>query len=209
MGINSLNYYNKLINPVKENTKKFYIFHPNMESSAHGFNHATRVAKNAINIVANDNHSNYNMVVILCACYLHDVDDHKYFNTIDYSNARKIMRKSGISDDIANQVVNCIDQVGYSKNKFNPVNCYEAGVVRDADRLEAMGAMGVLRTFIYSAEVGNTIKDALDHCYEKILHLHEHMCTDYGKKLADERARHAINIVRDVEDEMGLIHRHL
>ncbi|MBR4421049.1 MAG: hypothetical protein IKS69_00770, partial [Erysipelotrichaceae bacterium] len=134
----------------------------------------------------------------------HDVDDHKYFGTEDYANARQIMSDRNIDPEIIEKVVHCIDQIGFSKNKYNPTDCIEAGIARDADRLDASGAFGIMRTFIYGASVGRPVEESIRHLSDKILHLHEHMETKAGAMLAEDIGKHAETFVMDLGMEYAL-----
>ena len=192
---------------VLANVKEFFAQYPEIETSDHGFDHACRVLNKARKIVSMSKANGIEDIdedVAYLAAILHDVDDHKYFGTSDYANARRIMKECNVDADTIEKVVNCINQVGFSKNKFNPTDCIEAGIARDADRLDASGAFGVMRTFIYGASVGRPVEESIKHFSDKILHLHKHMCTDAGKELAKIIGKHSENFMMDLGMEYAL-----
>ena len=167
----------------------------------HNLDHAKTVLKHAkmaikdscIDLSANE------ILAIELAALLHDADDSKFFTTINYSNARNIMAKIGITDaTIIDLVIEMISLVSCSKNLNNPPPDGKMWklIPRYADRLEAMGYIGIYRAYLYSVETGrplwtdttpreiindpnrfteyfkNKKSDSfIDHFYDKILHL--------------------------------------
>ena len=191
-----------------ENTKEFFSQHKDIEVADHGFDHAMRVYNKAMKICAMNDElpfpEKYDKLTVACAALLHDADDHKFFESKDYDNARQIMKESGIDQSTIDAAVKCIDQVGYSKNKYNKPSSYEAGAVRDADRLDAIGAFGIMRTFVYGASEGRPVEESIRHCSEKILHLHEHMCTAGGSEIANDIAKHGQDFMIALGEEYAL-----
>ena len=193
---------------VFNNTQKFFAKYPEIEVADHGFDHAVRVYNKAMKICEFEDElpfpEKYDKLTVICAALLHDADDHKFFGSKDYDNARKIMKDSGVDQHRIDKVVHCIDQVGFSKNKYNKPDCFEAGVARDADRLDAIGAFGIMRTFVYGASEGRPVEESVRHCSEKILHLHEHMCTSGGGYLAKDIAKHGEDFMIALGEEYAL-----
>jgi uncharacterized protein len=63
----------------------------------------------------------------------------------------------------------------------------EGKIVQDADRLDAMGAIGIARTFAFGGERGRSIEDSVQHFYDKLLLLKDEMNTEAGRRMAEER----------------------
>ena len=80
-----------------------------------------------------------------------------------------------------------INSVSFSQNKGKAPDTLEGMVVQDADRLDAMGAIGVARTFAYGGEHGRSLGDSIQHFYDKLLRLKALMNTETGRKMAERR----------------------
>ena len=107
--------------------------------------HIDRVCK--LSLTLSD--SNTNKELLLSIALLHDVDDYKLFgieSSNDLTNAKKILSKTSFNEEEKNIIINSIKTIGYSKriSKIVP-NIKEAMIVSDADMLDAMGAIGILR----------------------------------------------------------------
>ena len=82
------------------------------------------------------------------------------------------------------QVIRC---VSFSRNRDRRPETPEGMIVQDADRLDALGAVGAARTFAYGGEHGRPMSESVQHFYDKLLLLKDMMSTNTGKKLAEER----------------------
>lgn len=91
------------------------------------------------------------------AALLHDVDDKKLFSAKDYANARKIMDKCGYEKSFMDKVIHIIKQVSYSANAAASADSLEGCIVQDADRLDALGAIGMARAFSYGGYRGRAL----------------------------------------------------
>ena len=154
-------------------------------SDGHDFDHSMRVYHNAMIIAECEQPCD--MEVVALASLLHDVDDHKLFNTKDNSNARSFLKRNNIDKSRADIICQAINEVSFSKNKGKTPSTIEAKIVQDADRLDALGAIGIARTFAYGGKHGRSLDDSIKHFHDKLLLLKDMMNTDTGKKLAYER----------------------
>lgn len=135
--------------------------------------------------------------VVALAALLHDVDDAKLSpdTSDDLANARTFMRQHGVADDDAQAVLIAIREVSFSKNGGATPSSLESACVRDADRLDAIGAIGVARTFAYGGAHGRALHDptgadastTIQHFYDKLLLLEGMMATDAGRRAAHHR----------------------
>ena len=80
-----------------------------------------------------------------------------------------------------------INSVSFSKNRGKTPESIEGKIVQDADRLDAIGAIGIARTFAYGGRSGRTLEETLEHFDEKLLLLKDEMNTPEAKKMAEDR----------------------
>ncbi len=183
------------------NNTNFYIealFAGNADG--HDAEHSLRVYKNALAIASG--YPECDLSLISLASLLHDVDDHKLFHTENNSNARTFLKDNGISKDRIEEIVTIINSVSFSKNKGKTPETIEAKIVQDADRLDAMGAIGVARTFAYGGKKGRSLEDSVQHFYDKLLLLRDTLNTDEARSLADKRHTFMEQFLEELKDEL-------
>lgn len=175
------------------------------DSSGHDYYHSLRVYKNAVKIAQKEGG---NMFLIKLGALLHDVDDRKLFDTSDkLLNARKFLIENGVDDSIIDEICNIIKSVSFKGNGSSVPDSIEGKIVQDADRLDAIGAIGIARTFAYGGykgrpifdpeekprenmtteEYDNHISTSINHIYEKLLKLKNLMNTDTAISIAENR----------------------
>lgn len=193
---------NKTITFVKQTLKN--------AEGGHDWFHIERVYKNSLQIAKQEP---VDVFIVSLGALLHDIADSKFHNgneTIGPKIAREFLFKMNIDSTVIEHVIAIIENISFksslmgSSKKFNSK---ELDVVQDADRLDAIGAIGIARTFnyggfknraIYNPEIKpdlNMTKDAykastaptINHFYEKLLLLKDKMNTKTGKNLAEQR----------------------
>ena len=176
----------------------------------HDWWHIERVRTNAMQIAR---HENVNIFIIELAALLHDIADAKFHNgdeNIGPEKAKQFLESHSIDHEIIHHVENIIRNISFKGGNFtNNFYSLELAVVQDADRLDAIGAIGIARAFNYGGfknrEIYNPLivpdlqmnketykkSDAptINLFYEKLLLLKDRMNTSTGKKLAEERQR--------------------
>jgi len=176
--------------------------------SGHNWFHIERVWKNAKHIGQAEN---VNMLIVQLAALLHDIADSKFHNgdeTIGPRIAKKFLEEQEVDNEIIDHVVKIIENMSFRSAYDKPsFISKELQVVQDADRLDAIGAIGIARAFhfggyknreIYDPKVPpdlNMNKEAykkstaptINHFYEKLLLLKDKMNTITGKQMAEER----------------------
>ena len=172
------------------------------DAGGHDFHHTMRVYQNAMTIAGEEN---CDREVVALGALLHDADDRKLFSTEDYANARKLLAFYGASPELTGKVISVIDTVSFSTGKIP--DSLEGEIVQDADRLDALGAIGIARTFAYGGSHGTPMYDpeipprenmtpeqyrnykgtSFNHFYEKLLKLKNMMHTKKAKEMADHR----------------------
>ena len=172
-----------------------------------GQNESMRVYRLAIQIAEQEN---ADMLIVQLAALLHDVDDVKLsLETHETKrNAVRFMKNSGVDDKVRASVCKIIDEVSFAGIDSVVPSTIEGKCVQDADRLDAMGAIGIARTFAYGGSKGRRIHDpdikpmtnmnkadynqnhnstSINHFYEKLLLLKDMMNTGTAKKMAMHR----------------------
>ena len=174
----------------------------------HDWFHIERVYKNAILIASTEK---CNEIVVKLGALLHDIADSKFHNgdeTVGPKVAREFLESEGVSEEIIIAVIHIIENISFKGGNFDKkFTSKELEIVQDADRLDAIGAIGIARTFNYGGfknrqlynpeilpnlvmtkeEYKNSESPTLNHFYEKLLLLKDKMNTETGKKVAQER----------------------
>ena len=169
------------------------------DTTGHDWDHALRVAKLAFdiaNVEGGDRHVAY--LGGLC----HDVADHKFHDgdrTVGPRVASEILTAAGIPDEVVKEVVEIVGTVSWSGGKTPPT--LAGRCVQDADRLDALGAIGIVRCFQYAGATKGSIASAVAHFDEKLLKLPDHMNTDEGRKEAGARAHRMRRFLKELRDE--------
>lgn len=177
------------------------------ESSGHDYYHSLRVRKIAEKIAKKEGGD---LFVIELGALLHDIADWKFYggtNEIGIKKAKILLKDLGTDEDTINRVCYIIDNISFKgAGVRNRMKTIEGKIVQDADRLDALGAIGIARTFTTGASRGRILynpeisikKEVLDfskidsyssihHFYDKVLKLKSLINTDTGKKIAKER----------------------
>jgi uncharacterized protein len=174
----------------------------------HDWFHIERVYKNAL-LIANG--ENCDILVVKLAALLHDIADSKFHNgdeSVGPKKARQFLESENIDESTIVHVINIIDNISFKGgNVIKNFHSLELDIVQDADRLDAIGAIGIARTFnyggfknrsIYNPEIApnlhmskeeykNSEAPTINHFYEKLLLLKDKMNTNTGKEIAVQR----------------------
>ena len=154
---------------------------------------------------------NVNLTVVELGALLHDIADSKFHNgneEIGPRLAAKFLKKENVEDSVVEHVINIIRNISF-KNSFEDqtFSSKELDIIQDADRLDAIGAIGIARTFNYGGHKGRVLFDpdikpdenlnkeayknstapTINHFYEKLLLLKDKMNTKSGKEMAINR----------------------
>ena len=188
----------------------------------HDWWHIERVWKNAKLIAAEENANNF---VVELAALLHDIADSKFHDgdeNVGPLKAKNFLKTMNVYPDIMDNVENIIRNISFKGGNFTQdFSSIELAIVQDADRLDALGAIGIARAFnyggfknraLYNPEIKPDMqmtKDAykkgnaptINHFYEKLLLLKDRMNTTTGKRLAQERHRFMENFLQQFYKE--------
>lgn len=168
-------------------------------SGGHGADHTLRVYRNAMAIAEGET-SDPDIVAL--AALLHDADDHKLFDTKDNANARAFLKGQNIPEEMVDRICAAVNSVSFSQNRGRRPETIEGKIVQDADRLDAIGAVGAARTFAYGGEHGRSLDDSIAHFHEKLLLLKDEMNTETGRRLAEERHAFLLAFLGEYRKEM-------
>lgn len=176
----------------------------------HDWFHIERVYKNALLIAKEEN---CNLQIVQLGALLHDIADSKFHDgdeSVGPKVARTFLESQDVSEDIIDAVINIIENISFKGGNFEKkINSIELDIVQDADRLDAIGAIGIARTFNYGGFKNRTLYDpeiapnltmskeeyknsqapTINHFYEKLLLLKDKMNTETGKQIAQQRHR--------------------
>ena len=168
-------------------------------SDGHDANHTLRVYKNVQLLL--ESYPEADSFISSLSALLHDVDDHKLFKTQNNDNARNFLQENGLSEELIENTREIINSVSFSKNKGKTPRTIEGQIVQDADRLDAIGAIGIARTFAYGGRTGRSLDDSIQHFYDKLLLLKDEMKTEAALKIAIMRHEYMENFLKEYCDE--------
>ena len=188
--------------------------------SGHDFFHSMRVYRTAMKI-AQAEHADIQVVAL--AALLHDVDDRKLspMTAEKKENAARFMRSQNVPESEIRQVCQIIDEVSFKGTDSVRPSTLEGKCVQDADRLDALGAIGIARTFAHGGSHNRAIYDpelpprtamnqaqyysskstSLNHFYEKLFLLEGMMNTETGKAIARKRTQYMQQFVDEFLNE--------
>lgn len=190
----------------------------NNDHSGHDYFHSLRVYQNAIAIAK---HEECDEFLVSMAALLHDADDKKLFHSENYENARSILLKNQVDEKRIAKICDIIDSVSFKASDTIVPNSTEGRIVQDADRLDAIGAIGIARAFAYGGNREREIYNpdiepmismnaeeykkhsgtTLNHFYEKLFLLKDMMNTNAAKQIAKKRHIFMQNYIEEFYSE--------
>ena len=168
-------------------------------SGGHDADHTMRVYRNALLIAGRE--ADCDIETVSLASLLHDADDHKLFHTKDNANARSFLMRQNISPEKTERIIAAINSVSFSRNRGKQPETLEGKIVQDADRLDAIGAIGIARTFAYGSEHGRSLDSSIRHFHDKLLLLKDGMNTKTGREMAEERHAYIADFLEEYRKE--------
>lgn len=189
--------------------------------SGHDWWHVSRVYRLSKFIAEKEN---ANMFLVSMAALLHDVDDWK-LNKHESFRAKEWLIQCDLDKKIQNEILKIISEVSFrGSGEVIIPSTIEGKIVQDADRLDALGAIGIARTFAYGGankreiynpeqapEIHKTFDEykskqshTINHFYEKLLLLKDLMNTETAKKLAIKRHQIMVSFLDDFNAEWNV-----
>ena len=170
------------------------------DSGGHDAAHTLRVYHNAMRIAETEPGCDREITAL--AALLHDADDRKLFQAENNANARAFLRENGVPAQRIDAICGVINAVSFSRNRGKIPDTLEGRIVQDADRLDAVGAVGIARTFAYGGQHGRTLEDSVQHFYDKLLLLKDGMHTEEAKRIAERRHAFLEAFLKELEAEL-------
>lgn len=190
------------------------------DCTGHDWWHVDRVRRTSIYICKREGG---NPFIVELVALLHDVDDWKFQDDEDQSRgARNILEEVGVSDRDADKITRLIEQISFKgAGVSDRTEFLESRIVQDADRLDAIGAIGIARCFAYGGNRNRPIHDpeqppflhssfeeyknksgpSINHFHEKLLLLKDRLHTDTARRLAESRHEFLEEFLRHFESE--------
>lgn len=180
------------------------------EGSGHDWWHIYRVWQNAKQIAKSED---VNLEIVELGALLHDIADYKFHDgdeAIGGQAAAEWLQSLNADSATIEAVVHIVDNVSFKGGGDNKMESLEGMVVQDADRLDAIGAVGIARCFAYGGHKGNeiynpeikpnlnmskeqykkSVSPQINHFYEKLLLLKDLMNTKTGRQMAEHRHKY-------------------
>ena len=193
-----------------EKAKNFVQICTNGDSSGHDYFHILRVLELARTIAREESKFHpVDMQVVQLTALLHDVDDRKIspHTHENLDNARNFLRENGVDAERTQRILEGIRNLSFKGTGKSVPQSIEGRIVQDADRLDAIGAIGIARAFAFGGSRGREMYDpaeppqlhmdekayaksqghTINHFYEKLLLLKDLMNTETGKAMAAHR----------------------
>ena len=181
----------KLKNIVEEYTKSF---------EAHDLEHTLRVYETCSYIGSK---KGADMSILLPSALLHDIGRayprHAYIGS---KLAEKILLENGYSRKKIEKICYAIESHSFTEKKIP--NSLEAKILSDADKLDAMGAIGIYRTVIFNALSHGNLETIIEHFHNKLLKLKDLLYTDIAQQLALSRHKFMKEFLKQIEIELTL-----
>ncbi|MCD6372830.1 MAG: HD domain-containing protein [Thermococcus sp.] len=189
----------ELIEKTREFARKFF-----ERNGTHGFDHIERVFNLCLHIGQKEG---ADLEVLALAALLHDVARPMESRGEVHDHAKagaeiagEYLKELGYPEEKLENVVHSIEAHRFSRGP--EPRTLEARILSDADKLDAIGAVGIARVFMYSGEHGRDIAASLKHFEEKILKLKDLMYTETARKMAEERHRFTEEFIRRITLEI-------
>lgn len=204
---------NRIIEKCEAAVKEIY----DTFDASHDWQHIERVMQNAKKILE---HEKADAFLVKLAVLLHDVSDPKYRKEGEDLET-EIMDSLELPEKVKEDIRSIIQSVSFKGGHGVQADTIEAQIVQDADRLDAIGAIGIARTFAFGGAKGRKLYDweeeprknmteeeyrskptsSVTHFYEKLLLLKDRMTTDTGKQIAEERHRFMLSFLKQLHNE--------
>lgn len=195
-------------------------YHEN-DNSGHDAEHIRRVYENVCLLLPF--YADVNEFVVKAAALLHDIDDRKLGS--DGQRAKKFLEKLNISESVSEKILDTISSISFSTTGYNPhLDTLEKAILFDADKLDAIGAIGICRAVLYGAKTQRPLFDpdvfpmeefskeeykkndrkentTINHFFDKLLKLKDIMQTEAGKAEAERRHVFMVDFLKEFFSE--------
>ena len=203
------------MNEIIEQTEMYVRNELGDEATGHDWFHVDRVRRTALHICKQENTGD--PFIIEMASLLHDIPDEKLNDSAEAGENKlnSFFQTISLPEEVENSIIQIIESISYKGGRKTELETIEAKIVQDADRLDAIGAIGIARTFAYGGKKGQPIYNpsvnvreemsleeyrkgkstSIHHFYEKLLKLKDLLNTASAKKLAESRHQMMVNFL--------------
>lgn len=190
-----------------EQTERFVRNELGEDATGHDWFHIERVRRNALHISKHEKIGD--PFIIEMAALLHDIPDEKLNESVEHGKAKleSFFQMVKVPEEAKKHIIEIIESISYKGGRKTELLTVEAKIVQDADRLDAIGAIGIARAFAYGGKKGQPIYDpniqirqemslqeyrkgkstSIHHFYEKLLKLQDLLNTETARELAASR----------------------
>lgn len=176
--------------------------------SGHDMQHTMRVYSTAVRIAEKEG---ADMVLTAITALLHDVDDRKIIGRQGKTeNAAFILKKAGVDREKAERICRNIEKISFRGTGETILDDPEGRIVQDADRLDAMGAIGIARVFAYAGNKRQPLFTDLEtadqesaeaHFYNKLLKLYDKLNTETARQMGKQRHQYMCSFLEELQRE--------
>ena len=177
------------------------------DASGHDFDHTLRVFHTATRLAEEEG---ADVETVQLAALLHDVDDRKLSPETYEGKLRAFdfLKDNNLAEEKIQEIIHIISHISFSA-QLPPPESIEGKCVQDADRLDALGAIGIARTFAFGGSRGRRLHDpeekdknaSIQHFYDKLLRLKDTMHTATGRRLAEQRDQYMRDFLQQFYEE--------
>ena len=177
------------------------------DASGHDFDHTLRVFHTATRLAEEEG---ADVETVQLAALLHDVDDRKLSPETYEGKLRALnfLKDNNLAEEKIQEIIHIISHISFSA-QLPPPESIEGKCVQDADRLDALGAIGIARTFAFGGSRGRRLhdpegkdkNDSIQHFYDKLLRLKDTMHTATGRRLAEQRDQYMRDFLQQFYEE--------
>lgn len=181
------------------------------QQAGHGMDHVLRVHRTACQI---QSQTGGDRLTVELAALLHDVGDAKFYAGVERSAeiSREILNNLEVADVLIDHVAEIVDNISFRKGVDPASLSLEGQIVQDADRIDALGAIGIVRTIEYGASKGQPFyvsdiashqPSGVGHFYDKLFKLTDLLNTEAAKRIAADREQFMRNFLDQFYREVG------
>ena len=169
--------------PILEKTREFVLSQMANNDAAHDCDHILRVVALTKQLCAAYPQANAFRAELLA--WLHDMTDDKLASNIGITSISEFLRSISVTEENIRFVAEALPYISYRKHpRLSPDIPLEIRIVQDADRIDAIGAVGIARTFAFGGAKNRGLEDSLAHFDEKLLLLYDLLSTEEARRIA-------------------------
>ena len=189
--------------PILEKTREFVLSQMAKNDAAHDQDHILRVVALTKQLCAAYPQANSFRAELLA--WLHDMTDDKLASNIGASSISAFLQSISVSEADIQFITDALPYISYRKHpKLSPDVPLEIRIVQDADRIDAIGAVGIARTFAFGGAKNRSLDDSLNHFDEKLLLLYDLLSTEEAKRIALPRHQFLLAFYQQYNEEASI-----